>query len=176
MTKKTVTLFAAAAMIMAVSCKKDEKHTVLRNGQEVLVDGPATAAVTNETPVRTPPADGKYPLMTFTETDHDFGAINQGDKVSYSFAFKNTGEADLIIADAKGSCGCTVPEYPKDPVKPGESGEIKVSFNSAGKVGMQLKTVTLTTNTAVGKEIISIKASINPTGDMNMQPVATPTK
>jgi hypothetical protein len=155
---KNICIFASALLMLA-GCKKEEKQKVLRNGQEITIDAPV-----NEMPKMperpTPPADGKYPAMTFEKTEHDFGTINQGDKATYAFAFKNTGEADLVIADAKGSCGCTVPAYPKDPVKPGESGEIKVVFNSAGKTGIQHKTVTLTTNTAVGNEKLAITASI----------------
>jgi hypothetical protein len=111
---------------------------------------------------QTVPADGKYPVMAFDKTEHDFGTITEGDKPSYTFNFKNTGASDLIISNAVGSCGCTVPEYPKAPVKPGESAKMKVSFNSAGKNGRQQKTVTVTANTASGKEIITIKANINP--------------
>lgn len=99
--------------------------------------------------------------MTFDEVEHDFGTINSGDKVDCVFTFTNTGDYDLIITNAHGSCGCTVPEYPKEPTKPGESGEIKVSFNSKGKSGEQTKTVTLAVNTENRKEVLKIKASIN---------------
>lgn len=81
--------------------------------------------------------------MSFEEKEFDFGTIQQGATVTHEFKFKNTGGSELKITDAKGSCGCTVPEYPKEPVKPGESGTIKVSFNSAGKSGETEKTVTL---------------------------------
>lgn len=106
-------------------------------------------------------ADGKYPVMTFAETKHDFGDIATGDKVTHEFSFKNTGEADLVISNALGSCGCTVPEYPKEAIAPGASGEITVTFNSTGKHGKQHKTVTLSTNTVKGKEQLEITANIN---------------
>jgi hypothetical protein len=80
--------------------------------------------------------------------------------VNYSFTFKNTGEADLIISRAVGSCGCTIPEYPKDPIKAGDSGKIDVSFNSANKHGNQQKSVTIYTNTKAGVESLNITASI----------------
>ena len=110
---------------------------------------------------RTPPADGKYPAMTFTETKFDFGDMESGDKVTHEFAFKNTGEADLVISNAYGSCGCTVPEYPKEAIAPGHDGKITVTFNSAGKHGKQHKTVTLVTNTEKEKEQLQITANIN---------------
>jgi hypothetical protein len=105
--------------------------------------------------------DGKYPVMTFDEKEFDFGDINQGDKVSHVFEFTNTGDADLVITDARASCGCTVPEYPKDtPIKPGESGKIKVTFNSAGKSGETMKSITISSNIAGRTELLNIKTTI----------------
>ena len=98
--------------------------------------------------------------MTFVTEKHDFGTIVQGDKVVYDFKFKNSGNSDLVITDAKGSCGCTVPEYPKEAIKPGEPGEIKVSFNSAGKSGKQAKSVTLFCNIKEGKKVLHINSNI----------------
>lgn len=108
------------------------------------------------------PRDTNEPVMKFESLSHDFGTITEGSKVETDFVFKNTGKTDLVITDAKGSCGCTVPEYPKSPVKSGQSGKIKVSFNSAHKSGNQTKTVTLFTNTENKTEILTIKAAINP--------------
>ena len=104
----------------------------------------------------------KLPKIELDKTEHDFGIINEGDVVETEFIVKNIGESDLVIAEAKGSCGCTVPESPKEPIAPGQSAPIKVSFNSSGKPGMQNKTVTLTTNTENGKETFSIKANVTP--------------
>lgn len=98
--------------------------------------------------------------ITFEKSEHDFGTITQGDKVTYDFKFKNTGESDLLIKDAKGSCGCTVPEYPKDPISPGQEDIIKVSFNSAGKIGDQIKSVTLFCNIPEGVKVLHIKSNI----------------
>ena len=99
--------------------------------------------------------------MSFDRIEHDFGNIKEGDVVETSFAFTNTGTSDLIILDARGSCGCTVPEYPKNtPIAPGETKDIKVKFDSANKPGNQTKTVTLTTNTERGREIIRINTIV----------------
>ncbi len=105
---------------------------------------------------------GKFPKIEFDKSEHDFGNINEGDKVSTNFVVKNIGEADLVIAEAKGSCGCTVAQPPKDPIAPGGSAPIEVIFDSNGKPGEQSKTVTLTTNTELGKEIFTIKANVKP--------------
>lgn len=94
------------------------------------------------TPVENPNA----PDFQFENETYDFGTINEGDKINFEYKFKNIGKEPLIITRAKGSCGCTVPEWPKEPIKAGESGIIKVVFNSAGKVGKQRKTLTLNSN------------------------------
>jgi hypothetical protein len=87
------------------------------------------------------------PVMKFEYSMHDFGKINQGDKVNYKFKFTNTGKSPLIISNAVASCGCTKPEWPSGPIKPGDSGEINVTFNSTGKSGLQDKMITITANT-----------------------------
>lgn len=98
--------------------------------------------------------------VQFVETVHDFGNMKQGDVAETTFKFTNTGKEPLVIENAQGSCGCTVPEYPKEPVAPGASGEIKVKFNSAGKSNAQQKTVTLTANTEPIQTILTIKAFV----------------
>ena len=86
------------------------------------------------------------PQVTVEKAIHEFGTITQGEKISYAFKFKNTGKTPLIISDAAATCGCTVPEYPTTPIKPGESGVIKVIFDSAGKLGLQDKVITISSN------------------------------
>jgi len=101
------------------------------------------------------------PVMTFDKTIHDFGSIQEGDRVETLFTFTNTGKSDLVIVDARGSCGCTVPEYPKNtPIAPGASGQIRVSFDSSNKPNLQQKTVTISANTESGRETIRIKALV----------------
>jgi len=102
----------------------------------------------------------KVPVMTFEEKEFNFGTIKQGEVVEHDFKFKNTGEADLIIVKMKGSCGCTVPKWDKTPVKPGEEAVFHVKFNSAGKRNKQNKTVTITCNTATGREIVYVKGDV----------------
>ena len=81
------------------------------------------------------------------ETVWDFGTIQQGESPEFTFTFKNSGNEPMIISNAKGSCGCTVPQWPKEPIAPGDKGEISVKFNSKNKKGSQNKTVTITANT-----------------------------
>ncbi|MCW3464295.1 DUF1573 domain-containing protein [Chitinophaga nivalis] len=93
---------------------------------------------------------GQGAALAFEETVHNFGDITQGEKVEYSFKFTNTGTTPLVIEDAVASCGCTVPEWPKSPIKPGESGFMKVIFDSNGKSGYTEKEISIKTNGADG--------------------------
>ena len=157
-----IKLFVVATLLIATACKNENKTEIQdellaptesvteQNMSEMNDAAPSTEVVSTT----------EAPVMEFAKTEHDFGTITQGENVSHVFKFTNTGKSDLIITDAKGSCGCTVPEYPRTPIKPGESGEMKVTFSSAGRNGMQSKTVDITTNTATGKQQLLIKASI----------------
>ncbi|HET8964494.1 MAG TPA: DUF1573 domain-containing protein [Chitinophagales bacterium] len=102
----------------------------------------------------------KAPVMLFERDIHDFGEIIQGEIATTEFKFSNTGKSDLIIASARASCGCTVPEYPKEPIKPGESGVIKVSYNSEGRKDAFNKTVTITANTIPNENRIKVKGIV----------------
>ena len=98
--------------------------------------------------------------IEFEENEFDWGTITQGEKASYVFVFTNTGNEPLLIKNAKGSCGCTVPQWPKAPIAPGEQGEIKVVFSSKGKKGKQSKRVTITANTDPVQTFLTVKGEI----------------
>jgi len=123
----------------------------------------STEITTNDV-MNTKSADGKsnasLPDIKFEEETHDFGRITQGEKVAHAFKFKNTGNSNLIISSAHGSCGCTIPEYPKKPILPGEEAVIDVVFASEGKSGIVEKSVTIVTNCEPSTKIIYIKANI----------------
>ena len=98
--------------------------------------------------------------MVFPETEHDFGSIQQDTENEKVFEFTNTGTEPLVIEKAKGSCGCTVPEYPKEPIQPGEKGEIRVVYKPGKQKGNQTKTVTITANTEPAQSMLYIKADV----------------
>lgn len=100
--------------------------------------------------------------ISFDKMEYDFGTVNEGDMVETTFVITNSGKTDLVISNAKPSCGCTVPTWPREPIKPGESSELLVKFNTAGKPNRQSKTVTLTTNTATGREVVRLKGMVTP--------------
>lgn len=105
--------------------------------------------------------------VKFKEVELEFGTIEQGEKAHLEFSFTSTGTEPLVITQAKGSCGCTVPEYPTEALKKGEKGTIKVTFDSAGKMGNQEKTVTLMTNTPDSPIVLKIKGTIIPAPPKN---------
>ena len=149
MMRKSIGLLTLSLVLLTSACKKESAADIITSSDMEVVA--AAKAL-----------EGKFPIVKLDKEVHDFGTINEGDKVETEFVVTNAGEVDLIISDAKGSCGCTVPEPPKEPIKPGASAPIKVTFDSNGKPGEQKKTVTLTTNTEKGYETFEIKANVTP--------------
>lgn len=108
----------------------------------------------------------KMPKLTFAEKGiYDFGDLTEGDTVEHTFAFTNTGQFPLIINNITASCGCTTPEWPREPVAPGAKSSIRVRFNSRGKVGQQNKTITVFANTDPSMTDLQFKAQVNPKAD-----------
>ena len=143
---KAIYILAASVLIFTSSCKEQ------------------SAEISTNDVMNTKSADGNsnsdLPDIKFEEETHDFGRITQGEKVAFGFKFKNTGSSNLIISSANGSCGCTVPEYPKKPILPGEEAMVNVVFSSEGKSGIVEKSVTIVTNCEPSTKIIYIKANI----------------
>lgn len=111
----------------------------------------------------TPPEpQGPKTSIQFDEMEHDFGTIDQNTTNPKTFTFTNTGEHPLIISDAKGSCGCTVPSYPREPIPPGGTGEIEVVYRPGQQKNQQTKTVTITANTEPAQTVLRIKANVTP--------------
>ena len=100
------------------------------------------------------------PSIVFEESKYDFGSVMQGGMVDHVFKFKNTGTQPLVISNIGVSCGCTTPEWTKDPVMPGKSGTISAHFNSAGKMGMQNKVLTIESNASAGSTTVSLVGEV----------------
>lgn len=100
--------------------------------------------------------------MDFEDITFDFGTVLEGKQVEHVFKFKNTGKVPLLISDAKATCGCTVPNYPSDPVAPGQSSEISVKFNTAGKKYDQSKPVSIIANTFPARTVLTMKGYVQP--------------
>lgn len=168
---KMIPAYLAVAAMIFTGCSnsKVEERIARLEGRVAELEGSGKAAARSVSSAKpatsTQPEvkpEGPLPEFAFNEESHDFGTINEGDVVEHVFAFTNSGDAPLIISSATGSCGCTVPEWPKEPIGVGETGEIKVKFNSRKKPGIQNKTVTITSNTYPKQKRIKIKANVTP--------------
>ena len=153
------TAAAPVAAAAAAAAVKVAPNTAVPVAAEPTKVAPSAVAVT---PAPAVVGGGKTTSAKFDETSYDWGTIAEGDKMTHVFKFKNTGTNDMIISDAHGSCGCTVPEWPKEPIKPGKSSQIKVIFDSKGKAGDQSKSVTITANTEPTNMVLMIKGKVTP--------------
>jgi len=111
------------------------------------------------TSMQSSPDTGKA-VIAFTQNEHDFGKVTEGEKVACIFTFRNTGTASLFITSAITSCGCTVPEYDTKPIPPDASGQLEVVFDTSGREGIQTKTITVRSNAANPVVLLQIKAEV----------------
>lgn len=128
---------------------------------------PVSVAPSEQTEIISDGADGALPVMAFESTEYDFGIVNEGAEVDYVFKFTNTGTFPLIISKATATCGCTVPQWPKDPVGIGETGEIRVKLNTKNQVNQQTKYVNITANTKPEVTRLKISGNVIPSEDSN---------
>lgn len=138
-------LFLALTILTACSNNSDEGKI-----STDLVTNPKSA---------TQPSD-KIPVLTFDKTEHDFGTILQGERVTYTFHFINTGNVPLIISNVKTSCGCTIGDFSRTPVEPGKQGAIKATYDSKGHHGLQTRTLTVVSNTNPNQTVLRLKANV----------------
>lgn len=146
--KNGILMLAAVGALLFTSCKDNNNNAsekVKAENVESAAERDAQATV--------------YPKMEFEESEHDFGNIPKGKNVEHTFTFTNTGQAPLVITNARSTCGCTVPTWTKEPIQPGETGEMLVKFNGSGN-GQVTKTVTVSANTEAGTERLRIKAFV----------------
>lgn len=173
MKMKSVIKIAVLLMIVmaaATACRdKDaEKRIAQLESRIAELEGgkgesPSTPAIQpTAVPVAEEKPEGPLPVLAFETIDHDFGTINEGDVVEYTYKFKNSGEAPLIIQSAQPSCGCTVPDWTKDPIPVGGEGYVKAKFDSQGKPNIQNKTITVTANTWPKQTQLKFKAMVAP--------------
>lgn len=141
MKQKLYTVFIVVSMLIVAACRQDGDNKEMNN------NSPEVTTV-NETKIE------------FESDTHDFGTVDAGPVLTHKFRFTNTGDSELIIRNVSASCGCTVPKWSKEPVKPGEQGEIEVHFNTAGRYGGQHKTVTIYANVPGSEVELNFRAEI----------------
>ena len=158
---KVLSLVAVAAALSMTSCK-DDGDTTAAAPASVTPQSTTTPAPTGDAASTVPV--GPLTSIAFEESEHNFGEITEGDKVTYMFKFKNTGDEPLVISKAQGSCGCTVPDWPREPIPVGGEGEIKVQYDSRGKGQpegrAENKRVTITANTDPVNTYLYIKGKV----------------
>ena len=132
--------------VLLVSCGDDESK--VNTG---LVNNPASATESSNT---------KEPKIEFAVLEHDFGKMIQGEQVSFTYRFKNTGNAPLIISAVEKTCGCTDTKFPREPIKPGEEGGITITYDSKGHKGFQNKRIIVKANTNPSETILKFKAQV----------------
>lgn len=166
-------VFAMLILATAFSCKDRDAEKRIAELESRLAElegkkpvNDLTTAATPATPGDNPATEekpaGPLPVAAFGKIEHDFGTIKEGQSVEYTFQVKNSGEAPLIIQKADPSCGCTVPDWTKEPIPPGGSGFVKAKFDSSGKTGIQNKTITVTANTWPKQTVLRFKAMVEP--------------
>jgi hypothetical protein len=146
--KRVFLMLSAVCLVGFTSCKEDATTKIDDTNVEAAAVRDAQSS--------------KFPVLTFTETEHDFGEIINGTPVENVFTYKNTGAAPLVITNIKSTCGCTIPQdWSKEPLAPGAEGTFTVKFNGKGN-GNTSKAVTVTANTEKGSEVVRIKAFVKP--------------
>lgn len=151
---KTILLSFALLSVGFVSCNSEQNQAQTEETSQTT--GTTQTPVSNE-------LSGKMPKIVFADKGvHDFGTIEEGQVVEKEFKFKNDGQFPLIINNIQASCGCTTPEWPRQPIEPGQESAIKVQFNSTGKHGVQNKTVTVYANTEPAYTELAFKVMVTP--------------
>lgn len=176
--KKTIVLLSAFALIGFTSGAQDKKKVdakPVEKATPVMNATPAPVAAPKQAPVAAPqaatPAQNPDLSIKFKEEEHSFGNVPEGPSVNYDFEFKNIGKVPIIFSDVHGSCGCTVPTWPKEPILPGKTNKITVTYSTQGRVGQINKTVTVTSN--VGTKILKISGNVDK-ADSPATPAPTP--
>lgn len=163
--KKTLIVLAAAITI--VSCSEADKTAEANSSSTAAATTEATSTETAATTTTNTAAQQNTVVPAslakiewLDGVDRDFGKMKEGDNLEVSFRFKNVGDKPLIISNVTAACGCTVPEVPKEPFAPGQTGVIKASFNSSGKPGSQTKQVYVTANTDPGMTTLTFHTDV----------------
>lgn len=152
--------FIVSVVVFAglLSCNSDPSRE--KRVEEVPVDSPISAIIRNPATANQPLDTVNVAKLTFEYEEFDFGSVKEGEEVTHHFRFRNTGKVPLLITDARSSCGCTVPTWPREPVAPGQGGEIKVVFNTLNKSGQQRKEVAITANTYPAQNTVFLSGKV----------------
>lgn len=145
-------------IVIAATCLAACGQDNAGDGAKVL--GPNASMVQNPATANAPLDSNQLARIQFEHKEFDFGTVEEGAMVKHAFKFTNTGKVPLLITNARSSCGCTVPDWPKDPIPPGGTGEIAASFNTEGRPGNQRKLIYIDANTYPSDVKVLLKGEV----------------
>jgi hypothetical protein len=154
-------LIAGLFILSLLSSCKNDKDGV----REIRADGANANLIRNPASANEPLDTNQLARISYEETEYNFGTVTEGELVVHSFKFTNTGNVPLVIQKARSSCGCTIPEWPEEPIPPGGTGEIQAKFNTNAKLSEQKKIVYVTANTYPNETTVALKGFVNPRND-----------
>lgn len=155
---KNTLLFLFLSALLWGACQNDSGDGV----REIRSSGPNSELIRNPATANMPLDTNKLARITYLEPEFEFGEVDEGDVIVHEFQFKNTGQVPLTILNARSSCGCTIPEWPKDQIAPGGTGVIKARFNTEGKQNIQRKAIYITANTYPNETKVLLKGKVRP--------------
>ena len=150
-------LWLALTATLYVACQSDGERV-----QEIRSSGPNSDLILNPSSANQPTDTNQMARIAFEEPEFDFGEVREGTVVEHKYRFKNTGKVPLVIANCRSTCGCTVPEWPKEEIEPGETGEITATFNTQDRTGGQRKRIYITANTFPNETKVELFGTVNP--------------
>ncbi len=153
--KNTFGIFIFSGLSLLFACQND-------GGVQEIKSGPNADLIRNPASANQPLDTNQLARITYEEPEFNFGETNEGSVVEHKFKFRNTGNVPLVIQKARSTCGCTIPEWPEDPIPPGGTGEITAKFNTEGKPGEQKKQIRVTANTYPNETKVVLYGLVRP--------------
>ena len=154
--------WAFSFVLIFGACTNDSSSKPEKSIDEVKSAEKISSIIRNPVTANEPLDTVNVPKMHFEEDTYNFGTVEEDAIVKHTFSFTNTGNVPLVISNARSTCGCTVPDWPKEPIAPGEGGEINVEFNTKNKKRDQTKAVTVTANTYPSSTQVFLVGYVNP--------------
>lgn len=157
-------ILSAIFAVAIFACQQSPFPKSEKSVEEIKAEGPISNAdiIRNPVSAEGPVDTVNVAKMAFMETFFDFGEVQEGEIVKHTYQFTNAGRVPLIITDARSTCGCTVPTWPKEPIEPGDSGVISVEFNTKSKYREQKKPIIITANTYPARTTVYLEGFVNP--------------
>lgn len=153
---------AFLAVCFFTACNSDSSQTEGKTIEEIQSEGKISSIIRNPVSADAPIDTINVAKMSFDSDTYNFGTVDEGDIVKHSYEFTNNGKVPLLISNARSSCGCTIPDWPREPIEPGDSRQISVKFDTKDKPRDQTKTITITANTYPSTTKLFLTGYVNP--------------